>query len=134
MPKVYDLTGQVFGRLTAVEQAENSIQGHKQYRCRCECGKEIVVRGSELHNGRVKSCGRPGCKRHESRAKKDCFACVNRNGVLICTALTVMPCKYGECKFYAPVKKVCGECKKKNCDSCLIVSYFKQMEEKEEIL
>lgn len=30
--------------------------GHSRWTCRCECGKEVVVRGNNLKNG-TKSCG-----------------------------------------------------------------------------
>jgi len=51
-----DLTGQQFGRLTAV-----SIQGKKYgtylWRCLCACGAETVVRSALLAGGHTKSCG-----------------------------------------------------------------------------
>ena len=56
-----DLTGRVFGRLTVVERVEDSVapSGRKNvmWKCRCECGNEIVARGSHLRNGSTKSCG-----------------------------------------------------------------------------
>lgn len=57
MSKVHDLTGQRFGRLVVLEQAENSKDRKKQWRCRCDCGNEVVVRGYYLHSGLTKSCG-----------------------------------------------------------------------------
>ena len=56
MPKLRDLTGQRFGRLTVIDRAENN--GKKvMWRCRCACGKEIVTRGYNLTSGGSKSCG-----------------------------------------------------------------------------
>lgn len=62
--------------------------------------------------------------------KKDCFAYVARQGRHVCTAMAEIYCLKGECKFYAPLKEVCGKCEKKDCDRCLTVSYQKQMEGK----
>ena len=50
-----DLTGKRFGHLTVIAYA-----GSKKcamWRCRCDCGKEIVTRASSLKNGNTKSCG-----------------------------------------------------------------------------
>lgn len=45
--------GKVFTRLTVIEW--DSIV--KKWRCRCECGSEIVVRAADLNSGNTKSCG-----------------------------------------------------------------------------
>lgn len=54
--RVMDLTGQRFGMLTVLERA-----GHKRnrvaWRCRCDCGKEVIVCALDLRNGSKKSCG-----------------------------------------------------------------------------
>jgi hypothetical protein len=62
MPKIIDLTGQKFGRLTAVRLVAtpehiNPITRSKFWAARCECGTEIVVVGNNLRNGNTKSCG-----------------------------------------------------------------------------
>ena len=51
-----DLMGQVFGRLTVVEKAEN-IGLKTAWLCRCECGKTKVVRTWHLTWRKVISCG-----------------------------------------------------------------------------
>ena len=55
------LPGQVFGRLTVLEEtpAPTEYTAYKGlwYRCRCECGNETVVRRSSLVNGSTRSCG-----------------------------------------------------------------------------
>lgn len=56
MTKLKDLTGQHFGRLTVVERAEN-IGKKTAWLCLCECGKTVIVSGSNLHDGQVRSCG-----------------------------------------------------------------------------
>ena len=62
--------------------------------------------------------------------KKDCYAFLQRPGGAVCTALNEMDCLGGECKFYAPLQKVCDNCVNKVCSKCLTVSYQKQMENK----
>ena len=56
-----DLVGQRFGRLTVVKLAGycTRTNGQKLYlwKCRCDCGKETVVRGEFLKNGSVRNCG-----------------------------------------------------------------------------
>jgi len=51
-----DLTGQHFGRLTVLERA-GRIGTNAAWRCRCECGKEIIVASNNLKRGMVQSCG-----------------------------------------------------------------------------
>lgn len=57
MGKVIDLTGQKFARLTVIERAENNNRGNAMWRCKCDCGNEIITRGSCLTTGNTKSCG-----------------------------------------------------------------------------
>lgn len=52
-----DLTGKRFGRLTALERLEEKSGTNFLWRCRCDCGKEIKVRGSALTSGNTISCG-----------------------------------------------------------------------------
>lgn len=53
----YDLTGQKFGKLTALSLAERSKSGNIRWLCQCDCGKMVVVHGSSLRKGSTKSCG-----------------------------------------------------------------------------
>ncbi len=50
-----DLTGQKFGRLTAMER----IQGNQRslWMCKCECGGTKIVSLGNLKSGAVRSCG-----------------------------------------------------------------------------
>lgn len=56
MSRPLDLNGQRYGRLVVIEKAPNKGQ-QTYWLCRCDCGKETVVRGSHLRNGKIKSCG-----------------------------------------------------------------------------
>ncbi len=51
-----DITGRVFGQLTALGPAERK-NGADYWRCRCTCGRETVVRYAYLITGHTKSCG-----------------------------------------------------------------------------
>ncbi|CAB4171819.1 HNH nuclease [uncultured Caudovirales phage] len=62
MPKYQDVTGQRFGRLTAINTA--SIRPTR-WLCRCDCGNEKSLLLSELNCGNVRSCG---CLRKETAA------------------------------------------------------------------
>ena len=54
--KKLDLTGQRFGKLIVLRPAEN-IGVRTAWRCRCDCGEEIVVKTCHLRSGHVTSCG-----------------------------------------------------------------------------
>lgn len=61
MSKFKDLTGQRFGKLMVVSREDDYIKpnGTKiiQWKCVCDCGNEVVVRGEYLRSGDTKSCG-----------------------------------------------------------------------------
>ena len=52
-----DIKGQQFGRLTALEFAGIGKENRALWRCKCECGNEIVVPGKSLRTGNTRSCG-----------------------------------------------------------------------------
>lgn len=51
-----DLTGQRFGRLTAVSRAK-TIDKTTRWLCRCDCGNDAVIGYANIVSGRTKSCG-----------------------------------------------------------------------------
>lgn len=51
------LNGKRFGKLTVLGRVENNRYKHVQYRCRCDCGGEIITEAGRLRAGRVQSCG-----------------------------------------------------------------------------
>lgn len=58
--KAKDITGQKFGKLTALRRKGSNKEGHALWECQCECGSDpITVTGKRLRlkNGAVKSCG-----------------------------------------------------------------------------
>lgn len=52
-----DLTGQTFGRLTAMALAGHNKFGQRLWLCRCDCGREIETLVQRLRSGASKSCG-----------------------------------------------------------------------------
>jgi len=52
-----DLTGQRFGRLTAVASTESRKHNCIVWECRCDCGTTVHVRSTNLVAGIRKSCG-----------------------------------------------------------------------------
>ena len=65
MPKFKNLMGQQFGELTVIDLYPQSDSHGRSWLCRCSCGLETVVRGTNLTNGHTKSCGLP--KEHNNR-------------------------------------------------------------------
>lgn len=54
---VKDITGYTFGRLTVINRADNDKNHKARWLCKCECGNEKIVIGSNLLSGRTTSCG-----------------------------------------------------------------------------
>lgn len=53
-----NLVGQKFGKLTVVELLEESNDFNRRlYRCKCDCGNEVVIPSSSLTTGHTNSCG-----------------------------------------------------------------------------
>lgn len=57
MSKVKWISGQKFGRLTAIDISHIDEKHKAVWNCICECGKEHKVTGAALRNGSIKSCG-----------------------------------------------------------------------------
>lgn len=69
LSRLINLVGKKFGRLTVLERVEKGSI-HSYWKCRCDCGNVIDVRGSCLREKQTKSCG---CFRREAssdRAKR----------------------------------------------------------------
>jgi len=58
MKTCLNLEGQIFHYLTVIDRnTENTKSKKSRWNCKCICGKECVVRGSNLKSGKTKSCG-----------------------------------------------------------------------------
>ena len=53
--RIKDFTGQRFGMLTVLERAESN--GLSRWLCKCDCGNTKIVFGTNLTNGKTRSCG-----------------------------------------------------------------------------
>lgn len=51
------LIGEKFGMLTVIGQAPSTAKGQRRWVCRCDCGTEKIVMGSNLRRGTTVSCG-----------------------------------------------------------------------------
>jgi hypothetical protein len=56
LKKRYDISGEKFGHLTAVEPV-GKRKSHILWKCICDCGNETVVSVNDLHTGNTVSCG-----------------------------------------------------------------------------
>ena len=65
-----NIAGRRFGLLTVDEDSGQRKSGYVLWRCRCDCGNEILVPTSRLTSGAVTDCG---CvpKKHVSRTAED---------------------------------------------------------------
>lgn len=52
-----EILGLKFGKWTVLEKGDLDSRGNVLWLCRCDCGTERFVRGSELHLGNSTSCG-----------------------------------------------------------------------------
>lgn len=58
--KAIDITGQKFGRLTALKLhhiKKYSRSTHRYWECQCECGNKCFVAQNQLTSGKTQSCG-----------------------------------------------------------------------------
>ncbi len=56
-PGQKNIAGQRFGKLTAIEPAGEVLHGSAVWRCRCDCGGEVLAPLHQLRAGYRKSCG-----------------------------------------------------------------------------
>ena len=87
-----DLTGQVFGRLTAERYLRSDKTDGSIWLCRCECGKEKEVPASRLIRGITKSCG---CLAKERSHRNDITG--QRFGRLVAEEFCYYNDKYQDC-------------------------------------
>lgn len=63
MSRKNDLTGNTYGKLKVISYAGSNKHKKATWLCKCLCGKEIIVIGSDLARGHTQSCG---CARTET--------------------------------------------------------------------
>jgi hypothetical protein len=57
MSRPIDITGEKFGKLTAIKPVGNNKTGQRIWLCQCECGNEKEVLMGSLRSGNTSSCG-----------------------------------------------------------------------------
>lgn len=62
MGRLIDLTGKQFGHLFVIEREGSYNTPNRKiatatWRCRCDCGSEVIVIGNNLRSGATTSCG-----------------------------------------------------------------------------
>lgn len=68
--RAMDLVGQRYGRLVVIEFSH--CRNKKRFwKCRCDCGNEVVVSRMQLRNGDTKSCGCLHKERSSENGKKN---------------------------------------------------------------
>jgi hypothetical protein len=60
------MCGERFGRLVVIERVANNGK-HAMWKCKCACGNDVLVTGTNLRKGFTKSCG---CLSKEKRKKR----------------------------------------------------------------
>lgn len=76
--KPKDLSGALFGRLTAIQISENRSEGGRiLWECRCSCGTTCLVSTKCLRGGETRSCG---CLAEEQRPLRNLRHGMNRKG------------------------------------------------------
>lgn len=74
-----DMIGKKFGRLTVISAAEaehaSSGREYRAWLCRCDCGRERIVRESYLKNGSVTHCGKCSSPISKEDKKRICRYC-----------------------------------------------------------
>lgn len=63
-----DISGQRFGKLTAISPVRSN--GVTFWNCRCDCGNMVVARLNNLRQGLTQSCGCARIKKYQSKAEK----------------------------------------------------------------
>lgn len=66
MPKVIDLTGKKFNKLTVLMR-DFSKTGKAYWICQCDCGNKVSVRADLLKTGNTKACGCMAKKHNQAR-------------------------------------------------------------------
>ena len=108
MPKTLDITGQKFGRLTAIERVpkpEHVSHTGVFWRCKCECGEIRTVSTGCLTSGNTKSCGKHPRSLKAGKSGSHAIFCqyrwnANKRGIPFELSeerfirLTIQPCQY----------------------------------------
>ena len=81
MNKIRNLTNQTFNHLTAIKYIGSDNNKKAIWLFKCDCGKEKILRGTNVTSGRIKSCSCLKRKRLIKRQLKEMMEKleINRN-------------------------------------------------------
>lgn len=65
-----DITGQRFGKLEVLEYSHSDKYYASYWKCRCDCGRIVTVRGASMTSGITQSCGCYQIEKAKERASK----------------------------------------------------------------
>lgn len=115
------MIGNKFGKLLVISQSGKNKRGDILWLCKCDCGLEKIVKGSNLRIGKTKSCGclkkGPNIKNRKNQILNDFelleFVCMDKNRI----SMWLAKCKCGSEKIIRSNTSVksCG-CRKKIVD------------------
>ena len=94
---VKDITGNHYGSFTVLERLNTKTTDGYDYRCKCSCGKEKIVKYNNLVRGDTKSCG----------CKSDYYNSINNGGTGIPRENIELQKAIRLCKQYRAFKKLC---------------------------
>lgn len=92
MTKALDLVGQRFGRLVVIERVESDKWGQSRWKCKCDCGNEIITKGNCLVRGHTKSCGCYNLEKCIERLPVKRTHCLSRTPLYRCWILMKQRC------------------------------------------
>lgn len=109
-----DLIGRQFGRLTAIQRAEDYVSPSgmrsQKWQCRCQCGNTVKVLRQNLLSGHSESCG---CLRRELRLQNGKWKGMSSEHLHYVWRAMVRRCTNSKDKSYQDYGgrgiKVCGE-------------------------
>lgn len=88
-----DEVGNQYGLLTVIERSqEKSDNSHIFWKCKCQCGNEVIINGQNLRNGVTKSCG---CQRM-SAGEIAIKTLLENNNIIFKSQYTFADCKAPE--------------------------------------
>ena len=101
--KVIDETGKQYGKLTVIELVTIDKKQGAFWKCKCECGTIVIVRGTQLRSGKTSSCG---CL--TSKGEENIKRFLNKHNIAFVSQKTFDNCRFPETQalakfdFYLP--------------------------------
>lgn len=93
--------GKKYGKLLVLEKVQKEGNTHAFFKCKCDCGNETIVAGTDLRSGKTTSCG---CARKEKKYKFNLDLINSKFGDLI----ILKPDEYRNSQYYWICKCSCG--------------------------